>query len=498
MIPAVIGHVVCGSRQEADHPFKTARSNIEQYLQEAHIPSISVAVAKDGKILWEESFGWADVEKHVRATPNTMYHLGSLGKVYTATAIMILKERGLVDIDKPANEYLGNVTIEAFEGNASDVTLRRILNHTSGLPWMWTHLYSHELDQRPSWEEIIRRFGKTVSLPGERYIYSNLGYGILGHIVERVSGKPYHEFMKAEVLSPLGLTRTAVDTGFYSGEHIAQKYTSKGRVPYFDMMCKGGGTVFASAHDLVSFGMYHLRNRLVGQRPILSDTSLQEMQASARSNSPQSSYRIGWNISGRFGYTAVQHGGHVIGAKADLKLIPSENIVVAVLTNGEEASTTKITDWILSDLLAPYKALAVLASFFSGSRPSGPKTFTPPPFLVATWKGEIRAYDKRIPVQISVGDNGEVRMKYLEDDDAASPGVAPREGTVPTFADGILRVSFPLEIPVQFFMARYPHMVDLDVKLRGTTLSGCIVACALEELPHFNLPFYIRLEKVKQ
>jgi CubicO group peptidase (beta-lactamase class C family) len=116
------------------------------------------------------------VEKRIKATPHTLYHLGSLGKVYTATAIMILKERGLIDLDKQANEYLGKAKIEAYEGNINDVTLRRILNHTSGLSYMWTHLYAPELNQRPPWDEVIRRFGKTVSPPGERYIYSNFGF----------------------------------------------------------------------------------------------------------------------------------------------------------------------------------------------------------------------------------------------------------------------------------------------------------------------------------
>ncbi len=410
---------------------------------------------------------------------------------------MILKERGLIDLDKPANQYLGEAKIEAYEGNANDVTLRRILNHTSGLPFMWTHLYAQELDRRPSWDEVIRRFGKTVSPPGDRFIYSNLGFGILGHIIERVSGRPYHQFMKTEVFGPLGLTRTAIDTGLYDGEFIAQKYASSKRVPYFDMICKGGGTVFASAHDLVSFGMFHLKNHLVGQQPILSDTSINEMQSAVKSTSSQSAYRIGWSVSARFGYSMVQHGGHVIGAKADLRLIPSENIAVAVLSNGEEANTTKVCDWIFSELLARYKVFAGFAGLFSGSGATSPQPFSPPSPLVATWRGEIRAYDKKLPVQIVIEANGQVRMKYLEEDNPQDPGVSPREGTAPQFTNGIFTASFPLEIPTPF-TSPYPHMVYIDAKLRGTTLSGYILACALQDLPHFNVPFYIRLDKTRE
>jgi CubicO group peptidase (beta-lactamase class C family) len=485
-------------RQEGGHTFSNVRSNIEQYIRDVHIPSISIAVSQDGNILWEESFGMANVEKQIRATPHTLYHLGSLGKVYTATTIMILRERGLIDLDKPANDYLGKAKIEAYEGNINHVTLRRILNHTSGLPFMWTHLYGDELDQRPSWDEVIGRFGKIVSPPGDRYIYSNLGFGILGNINKRLTGKSYHEFMKSEVFQPLGFERTLVDTGFFDGEYIAQKYTSKGRIPYFDMICKGGGTVYASAHDLVGFGMFHLRNHLVNQKPILNDTSINEMQTSVKSISPQSSYRIGWSISNRFGYAIVQHGGHVIGAKAELMLVPSQNIAVAVLSNGEDANTTKVCDWVLSELLKPYKILSDFRNLFAGSGKPSPQTFSPSSSLVATWKGQIRVDDKNVPVQIIIEDDGHARMKYIEDDNPENPGVAPREGTVPQFANGIFTASFPLEIPTQFFIARYPHMVHVEAKLRGTTLSGYVLACALEELPHFNIPFNIRLEKMKE
>ena len=492
---AIIYKCACG---KSDHLFQKASSNIEQYVQEANIPSISVAVAQNGKIIWEESFGLSNVEEKIKATPHTMYHLGSLGKVYTATAIMLLKERGFIDLDKPANEYLGKVKIEAYEGDANDATIRRILNHTSGLPWMWTHLYENEIDRRPSWDEVIGYYGKIVSPPRDRFIYSNLGFGILGNIIERISGKSYDEFMKSEVFSPLGLTRTMVDTGPSSEEDIAQKYTHQGRVPYFDMICKGGGTVFASAHDLVGFGMFHLKNHLVNQKPVLSDISIDQMQSAIESCSPQSSYRIGWHISRRFGYHIVEHGGHVLGAKAELRLIPSKNIAVAVLSNGDEADTSKINDWIFSELLTRYKFLSGLRNLFSVRGRIGHKTFSPPSSLIGTWSGEIVTYEKRHPVQITIEANGNAQMKYVEKDNPDNTGVAPLKGTSPAFNNSIFTASFPIEIPTSFTQ-RYPHTAYIDTKLRGTILSGYISAQAWEpQMPHFNVPSYIRLEKMKR
>ncbi len=478
-----------------DLPFSTVRSKIEDHIKEKHIPSVSVAIAKDGEIIWEESFGFADVEKQIKATPHSMYHLGSLGKVYTATAIMILNERRLIDLDKPVNDYLGESKIQAYEGNVGDVTVRRILNHTSGFPYFWTHLYEHELDQRPSWDEVIDHYGKIISPPGEeRYIYSNLGMGILGYVIERISGKPYAEFMKTEIFDPLGLNRTHIDPGHpYDAEYIAQKYAPDGRVPYSDHICKGGGTVFASAHDLVRFGMFHLKNHAADMQPILNDHSLEDMQNSTSANTP---YGIGWHVFNKFGYKVVGHGGHVLGSISSLRLIPSENIAVAVVSNGEEADTPKICDCILAELLIRYNTFFKIQEAFSGDNKNDPGRFSPPGSLIGTWQGNIKTYMGDLSVQVMVKPDGDVRMKYVNENDSENEGVKPMEGQIPHFANAVFHASFPLEIPTPF-TNRYSHSVNFHLKLRGNILSGYISAEAWEPLmPHFCVPFYMRIEKV--
>jgi CubicO group peptidase (beta-lactamase class C family) len=488
----------CGSAANQvnnDLPFQKTRNKIEQQIKEAkNIPSISVAIAKNGEIIWEESFGFSDVEKSIKATPNTMYHLGSLGKVYTATAIMILKERGFINLDKPANEYLGDAKLYAFEGNADDATVRRILNHTSGLPYFWTHLYEEELDQRPIWDEVISQYGKIVSPPGDRFIYSNLGFGILGHIIERLSGKPYHEFMRNEVFEPLGLNRTMIDPGRpYNEIYLAQKYAPEGRAPYSDHICKGGGTVFASAHDLVRFGMFHLKNHAEDMQPILSDQSIDDMQNSKSANTP---YGIGWHSFNKFRYKIVLHGGHVLGSISSLRLIPSENIAVAVVSNGEEADTPKICDWLFAELLTRYNAFFKIREAFSGENQNVPGRFSPPASLIGTWRGSIKTYMGDLSVQVMVKPDGDMRMKYVTEEDSENEGVPPLEGQIPRFANAVFHASFPLEVPTSF-TNRYSHSVNFHLKLRGNILSGYISAEAWEPLkPHFCVPFYMRIERV--
>jgi CubicO group peptidase (beta-lactamase class C family) len=118
-----------------DDRFSKVRELIIEEVTNQRVPSIVVAVAEDGKIVWEEAFGWADVENRVPATPSTIYRLGSVSKTITATGLMLLVEEGKVDLDEPAVDYLPeDVRPRAFEGEIREVTVRHLLNHRSGMP----------------------------------------------------------------------------------------------------------------------------------------------------------------------------------------------------------------------------------------------------------------------------------------------------------------------------------------------------------------------------
>src|SRR5947209_16594754 len=115
--------------------FHQARGRIQRGMIERCIPSLAIAVAQGNSVLWEEGFGWADRERRVAATPHTLYSLASISKPITATALMILKERGLLNLDHPINDYLGDSKLRAWVGNVEEATIRRVANHTSGLPF---------------------------------------------------------------------------------------------------------------------------------------------------------------------------------------------------------------------------------------------------------------------------------------------------------------------------------------------------------------------------
>ncbi len=179
-----------------DDQFGQVRAFIQKQMLERQVPSVAVAVARDGKIIWEEAFGWANREERIAATPHTIYSLASISKPITATGLMILKERGRVELDRPLNDYLGEAKIKVRLGNPADVTVRRVANHSAGLPLHYQFFYEDEPFRAPSRDETINRYANAVTAPGEKYQYSNLGYGLLDYVIERVSGKSYAMFYR--------------------------------------------------------------------------------------------------------------------------------------------------------------------------------------------------------------------------------------------------------------------------------------------------------------
>jgi hypothetical protein len=166
----------CQAAPTAVEPFAAVRTHVEQLVTEGEVPSMAVAVARDGEIVWEAGFGLADRERGVPATAHTLYPLASISKPLTATALMILVERGLVDLDRPIDDYLGEAKLQSRVGDAADATVRRVACHTAGLLLHAQRFYDGEPQRPPPMDETIRRYGVLVSAPGERWQYSNLGW----------------------------------------------------------------------------------------------------------------------------------------------------------------------------------------------------------------------------------------------------------------------------------------------------------------------------------
>jgi len=467
--------------------FKDVRSLILRLLDKSPAPSVSVAAARDSEIIWEESFGWAEVEQKIEATPHTAYSLASISKPITATGLMILVEKGLIDLDRPADDYLGDAKLTAYHGQAADATVQRLLHHTAGLPTHWHFFYQDDPYLRPTMDETIRRYAILTAPPGLVYNYSNLGYGILDYIIERKSGLSYPEFMAREVFHPLGMHDSAVYTEPGPENRVAQRYTGKKRLPFYDFDHRGASAVYCSAHDLIRFGMFHLKNHLRDQKPILKDSTIEQMQTAVDPKVPDSNYKLGWATYEEFGYRFVAHGGGMPGVSTLLRLIPAENLAVVVLTNGTGLNIDLIAKNMVGAMLPDY-AEKVLSHKSPPRRTTNPKE-TPREFL-GTWEGEITTHAGKFPIQLVFAPQAKVRCRLV------GKKYADMKPRIPlgrySFEKDMFFAGFGIALPPED-MARDHHHIRLSLKRLGDTLVGDAAARSYQG--KFNLPSYIKLKK---
>lgn len=395
--------------------FDRVRGLIRATLVNKRLPSLAVAVARDGQIVWEEAFGWANREARELATPHTLYSLASISKPITITALMILVERGLIDLDRPINDYLGTARLQGRAADAAGATVRRVASHTAGLPLHYHFFYEGDPYSPPTMDETIRRYGTIVYPPGEDYVYSNLGYGLLGYVVERVSGRPFADFLREEVFLPLGLTRAALGIAPGLEPYQALRYGSDGvAYPFYDFDHPGGSAVFASAHDLLRFGMFHLKVHLQDQKAILSDASVDAMQVPAPGGKHGDGYGLGWGIKADDrGYSTVSHSGGMGGVNTILRLVPSERIAIVALANAECSLPFDIASEILGVLLPDYGArlAADLAAPKKKEQESPPQPWKPQRDLLGEWQGTISTYAGDRPLTLRIRKDGDLHAR---------------------------------------------------------------------------------------
>lgn len=495
LIPAV------ASAQDVAQPgvWAPARATIRKVMEDSGLPSVSVAVSQRGKIVWEEAFGWADRERMYKATPNTMYSLASISKPFTATGLMILVENGKVKLDRPANDYLGAGKLTGLAGDASAATVRRVLGHTAGLPLHYQFYYSDEPYPVVSNDETIARYGIIVNPPGEVFQYSNLGYGIIDEMISRMSGMDYADYMRTRVFAPLGLTRTSVGIGAGLEKYAAQRYDAKQRpIPFYLTDHHGASEIYASAHDLIRFGMFHLGDSLPGQRRILADSTLRLMHRAGADADygldwPPSfgKYGIGWLVVNREGLHIVSHSGGMPGVATQLAIYPDEDVAIVVLTN-RYGDTGKIYDAVERVVLPRYTevrrrwAAQDSAKVAQDSVKSAAGHFTPPAALVGEWTGTLRSWERTMPMTLVVKPDGDIHARIGDGLEAVVNEVRWRgneligrfAGTIPT-SDA----------------SRWPHSVLLDVRLRSGTISGMATAQTTADPVHFALTSYVTLQR---
>jgi CubicO group peptidase (beta-lactamase class C family) len=448
--------------------FEPVRQKIRRKLERHESPSIALAVVLNGQILWEEGFGWADLENKRATNATTPYRLGSVSKPITATAVMAAREGHLLGLERPINEYLGEARLRAATGNVSGATVQRVLQHMAGLPEYSEAYYRDEPGIVPSLDTAIRRYGVLTRPPGEKFVYSNLGYAALGSALTRVSGKSYADFLHEAVFVPLGMKQSAAP-GPHLGDDRAVGYRPDGKREIdYERIYAPAADVYSNAHDMAKFGLFHLKARLLDQRQILSDKGIDEMQT-ATVPMGDAEYGIGWHIrKDSKGRRQVLHGGASSGADAQFTLVPREKICVVVLANVTRhwpgAVTEEVTNAILATLL--------------GGKPDDFPTLRPDPSptspglpgkLEGKWVGAVQTYQGNRNVTLWVQPSGEVFAQLAEQARASVRDARFDAGSFSGRMDGDIGTDDA---------RRRPYELEWDVTMRGDLLNGTLYATA--------------------
>ena len=460
-----------------DARFDTVRAYIQRLVNEEGVPSIAVAVAKDGEVLWEEGFGWADRERRVRATPHTPYSLASITKPITSTGIMVLSERGAIDLDAPLENYLRGIRFSGIAGDTREVTPRRAMAHSAGLP---THFRAYFAgDELPSAKEMLGRYGIVVFPPGKRFQYSNVGYRSLDVAIANASGQSYGEFLRREVFMPLGMTRSAVDLDPQWASEAATRYDEPNKpIPPYVTDHPGSGDVWASAHDMLRFAAFHLGTPFPGQQPILRPQSIAAMQGLA--GAPNSRYGLGWGLRQDRGYRIVQHDGGQPGVATQMTLYPDQGLAIIVLSNWDEAPTWEIARRI---------AAAVLPD--SADPGKAASTEPPPsrlPELSGRWVGTVTTYQGTMPIGLAFQSEGDIHATFATTEyTSLVRNVGRSEDALTGVFYGRMTTSDVLP---------HPHDLSFALRVEDDELIGQLTALGTDAV--FALSSFVRLKRVDQ
>ena len=318
---------------------------VEGQRQYRKIPGLSVALAQGDQTVWAKGFGTTDRARKTPATPDTIYSICSISKLFTAVALMQQWEQGKVALDAPITEYLPWAKLADDPRESVPVTLRGALTHSAGLPRESDHAYWTGPDfPFPSQDAIRSRIGSQSPLypASTTWQYSNLGLTLVGEAVEAVSGQPFDDYVRAAIINPLGLdsTRPDMPADLYGGQLAVGwgALTAEGTRPEVKLFDPAGITPAAgfssSVADLAKFASWTFRLAKSGEAEVLRASTLREMQR-VHYISPDwnTSWGLGFAVRNQNGTTMVGHGGSCPGYRSSLMMSPKDEMGVAVAMN---------------------------------------------------------------------------------------------------------------------------------------------------------------------
>ena len=326
--------------QAAPKPDEVART-VRAEMEKQHIPGLALLVSRKGVPIREQGFGLASLELNVPVRPETVFQSGSIGKQFTATAVMILVEEGKISLNDPLAKYFAD-----GPGWWSGVTIRELLSHTAGFTD-----YPKDFDLRKDYsEEDLLKIVEAIPAaypPGTSWSYSNLGYVTLGILIHRVSGQYFGDFLQERVFKPLGMSTTRIISEADIIPNRAAGYVlQNGQVKNQEWVSPSAnstadGSLYFTILDLVKW------DTALYTEKVLKESSKQEMWTVAALNDGKlnrAHYGFGWFIESRNGHRVVEHDGRWQGFSTQISRYLDDGLTVVILANQGNCDPHLIAD----------------------------------------------------------------------------------------------------------------------------------------------------------
>jgi CubicO group peptidase (beta-lactamase class C family) len=329
---------------------------IIEKMEEYHIPGLVFVLVKDDEIFFTKGYGYADLDKKIPVKPDeTLFRVGSVSKLFTATAAMQLYEQGHLDLNTNVNEYLKLFKLE--ENYPKPVTVANLLAHTAGFRGRAIgYLTLRESDRIPLSEFLAANVPPRALPPGSVISYSNHGFYLAGHLVEEISGVPFAQYVADSILLPLGMEKSSFLMLPHLLPNLAKSYSfSNGNykavpVRYSIPESSPAGSMIATANDMARFMIAHLQGGRFGDNRILNEGTCREMHQQQFTNHA----RLPGTCYGFYEYSghsqrAIFHDGDIAGFSSRLFLLPDLNLGIFVCNNGDNSRfRMQLTDQFLS------------------------------------------------------------------------------------------------------------------------------------------------------
>jgi CubicO group peptidase (beta-lactamase class C family) len=351
--------------------------NVPLLMERAHMPGFSIAVVHNGETIYTEGFGLRDTQKVLPATPNTLYGIGSITKSFVAIAIMQLVEAGEISLDDPVGMHI------PFELGMPDdpITIRHLLTHSLGIPSLATSTVAISrglgldtgvpLGSSADFYRFVNgATDEVVARPGERFFYHNAAWRMLGHIIQRKSGVPFHRYLKEHVIDPLGMNRTTLSlAAFYADpDHILPHlkvgdevqpsqfpYPNPDDNPEFSFITAAGG-ITSSVNEMTRYLNAQIEQGRTGGGRLASEESFEQMQRLhiRRSDGYYGPYGYGYGLGitpDFFGHKMISHGGSIVVSTAYMAFVPELKAGVVMMGNSSGMSYSTIAESVFVILL---------------------------------------------------------------------------------------------------------------------------------------------------